>query len=77
MIEVRFNGEIDSLTVLVINHDEKTFVITDLEDLPKYADVESDDVNPYLENGEDVWVDDLSGYVFYLEDQGYTNMEED
>lgn len=77
MIEVRFNGEIDSLTVLVINHDEKTFVITDLEDLPKYADVESDDVNPYLENGEDVWIDDLSGYVFYLEGQGYTNMEED
>ena len=77
MIEVRFNGEIDSLTVLVIDRDEKTFVITDLENLEKYADVESDEVNPYLENGEDVWVQDINEYVDYLTDQGYKDLEEE
>lgn len=76
MIEVRFNGEIDNLTVLVIDHEEKNFVITDLENVDKYADLEADEVNPMLENGEDVWVDDLSGYVYYLENQGYTEEEE-
>lgn len=76
MTEVRFNGEIDNLTVLVIDHNQKWFVITDLENVGKYADLEADDVNPMLENGEDVWVDDLSGYVFYLEGQGYSEEEE-
>lgn len=76
MTEVRFNGEIDNLTVLVIDHDQKWFVITDLENVEKYADLEADDVNPMLENGEDVWVDDLSEYVFYLEGQGYSREEE-
>lgn len=76
MTEVRFNGEIDNLTVLVIDHDQKWFVITDLENVEKYADLEADEVNPYLENGEDVWVDDLSGFVAYLEGQGYTEEEE-
>lgn len=76
MTEVRFNGEIDNLTVLVIDHDQKWFVITDLENVEKYADLEADEVNPYLENGEDVWVDDLSGFVTYLEGQGYTEEEE-
>lgn len=75
-MEVRFNGEIDNLTVLVIDHEQKWFVITDLDNVEKYADLEADEVNPYLENGEDVWVDDLAGYVYYLENQGYSEEEE-
>lgn len=74
MTEVRFNGEIDNLTVLIIFHNAKTFVITDLEDADNYVDME--EVNPMIENGEDAWIDDLTGYVFYLEGQGYTQEEE-
>lgn len=75
MIEVRFEGQIEDLTVIVVWHEEKKFVITNLDDLDQYVDVEDGDVNPYLENGEDVWVQDVSAFIDYLEGQGYEDKE--
>ena len=71
MIEIRFEGSFDELTVVIVNHDEKTFVVTDLETANTLVDFEAEGVNPNLENAEDMWVQDLGGFLDYLEAQGY------
>lgn len=71
MMEIRFDGSIDDLTVVIVNHDEKKFVVTDLETANEIVDFEAEDVNPYVENGEDLWLEDLGMFLDYLEGQGY------
>ncbi|MGX7200076.1 hypothetical protein [Enterococcus nangangensis] len=71
MIEIRFEGSFDELTVVIVNHDEKTFVVTDLETANTLVDFEAEGVNPNLENAEDMWVQDLGMFLDYLEGQGY------
>lgn len=71
MMEIRFDGSIDDLTVVIVNHDEKKFVVTDLETANEIVDFEAEDVNPYIENGEDLWLEDLGMFLDYLEGQGY------
>ena len=71
MIEIRFDGSIDDLTVVIVNHDEKNFIVTDLEAANEMVDFEAEGVNPYIENGEDLWLEDLGMFLDYLEGQGY------
>lgn len=76
MIEIRFDGELDNLTVVIVDHEEKTFVVTGLETANEMVDFEAEGVNPYLENAEDLWLgDQLPQFVEHLEDEGYKEME--
>lgn len=76
MIEIRFEGSLDNLIVVIVDHEEKTYTVTDLETANTLVDFESNDVNPYMDDAEDLWLhDEMPFFLEHLEDEGYKEVE--
>ena len=73
MIEARFVGDSGDWRVMYIDHEEKVFYYDDLETINAHFDLEA--TNEYIENAEDLWLQDAPEYIDYLESQGYVREE--
>lgn len=73
MLESRFYGDVGNWWVLYIDHDEKVFYSDELEVITEKFNLEL--TNEYIQDAQDIWLQDPSGYTDYLESNGYESKD--